>query len=330
MRKIQIYFDEEKHKYTDEEGNVYTSTTQLIGQVTPQYDAEFWAMYRALDQMNYKIRPDTMNRMIYVNKQAYSLPALYTGLFRTRKTPAEIRKEWKAVTQRSLDRGNRTHNYLEDCINQFYGKKTGEKTSGNIFELDEVAEDTFKHKFTSAHELANSPMKDSHPEVYKTLMDLLKAGYTIYAEKRVYSYDHKVSGTIDILAVRGKDFWIVDWKTNKDPLKFESGYYKKVWNADRSEKVKTNNWVKRYKTFLHPLHNLECSKGMGYALQLSIYAYICELWGLNCKGLLLYHLREDDERVYPPKLYKMNYIKEKVALLMDWKLNKQRIHESYK
>ena len=35
MRKIQIYFDEKKHKYTDEEGNVYTSTTQLIGQVTP-------------------------------------------------------------------------------------------------------------------------------------------------------------------------------------------------------------------------------------------------------------------------------------------------------
>lgn len=328
MKKVQIFFDEEQHKYTDEEGNAYTSVTQLINQVTPQYDAEFWAMYRALDQMSYKLQPDTLTRRIAVNGTFYTLKSLYTGLFKTLKTPKEIRAEWKAITQRSLDRGNKTHNYLEDCVNAFYGEKT--ENASNDFQMSDVNTLGFKFKISNVFNLENSPLRYSHPTVYDTLHKMIRQGYTIYAEKRVYSYEHKVSGTIDILAVRGKEFWIVDWKTNKDPLKFEPGYYKKKWNATRTEKVKTNQWIKTDERFLSPLHNLKRSKGMGYALQLSIYAYICELWGLKCKGLILYHLREDDDRIYPPKHYMMTYLKSKVELLMDWKLNRQRIHESFK
>lgn len=328
MQKVKIYFDEAEHKYTDDEGSVYTSTTQLIGKVTPVFDQEFWCMYRALDQVGYKLKPDTVNRTITVNGQVCTLPQLYAGLFETIKTPSQIVREWKEITQRSLDRGNNTHNYLEDCVNAFYKKTT--KDNGNNFQLSDINEKTFRFKIANVFELENSPMKYSHPKVYDLLRKLISSGYTIYAEKRIYSYEHKVSGTIDILAVRGKDFWIVDWKTNKDELKWKPGYYKKEWNKDRTEKVRTNKWVNTYDTFLFPLHNVPHSKGMGYALQLSLYAYVCELWGLNCKGLILYHLREDDERKYPPKHYMITYYKHYIKLLMDWKLNKQRIHESFK
>ena len=328
MKKVQIFFNEVEHKYTDDEGNIYTSVTQIIGEVTPKYDVEFWAMYRALDQVGYKLVPDLLNRKITVDGVVCGIPELYCGLYKTIKTPKEIRAEWQAVTKRSIDRGNKTHNYMEDCVNAFYNKTSS--TSGNDFQISDVDKTTFRYKIVDVFQLANSPLQFSHKAVYDTLVKIVNSGYTIFAEKRVYSYDHKISGTIDILAVKGKDFWILDWKTNKDVLKFESGYYKKAWDSNRGEKVKTDKWVKTNDMFLNPLQNLSCSKGMGYALQLSLYAYICELWGLNCKGLLLYHLREDDEMVYPPKHYMLNYLKHEVELLMDWRLHRQNIHNSFK
>lgn len=326
-KKVQIYFDEEKHKYTDNEGNAYTSVTQLLSRITPKYDSEFWCMYRALDQMNYKLIPDTLNRMISVNGKWHTLIELYAGIYRTYKTPKQITDDWKSITQRSLDRGNETHNYLEDCINAMYGETT-KNSSNNKFDFSN-SNNTWRIKIKNIEELDNSPLKQSHPTIYSRLKKFIEKGYVLYAEKRVYSYEHKVSGTIDVLAVKGKDFWIIDWKTNKDELKFESGYYKKKWNSTRTEKVKTTQWVKTNDTYMQPLHRVERSKGKNYVLQLSIYAYICELWGLCCRGLLLFHIRRTDEKDYKPKLYQLDYLKKDVSLLMDWQLEKQRVKNYY-
>jgi len=336
MKKVELYFEPVEHKYTDAEGNVYTSVTTLIGQITPEYPARFWAMYRALDQTGiYKLRPDPDSDKILVDGKWYTTDELYQGIIKTNKTPQQITKGWKSITQRSLDRGNKTHDYLENCINDFYGKDK----NCNTFEMSDVAQPTFKFKIEKEAQLDNSPLQSSHKTVYDTLKKMLKAGYVLYAEKRVYSYEHKVSGTIDVLAVRSytddkgkihRQFWIVDWKTNKDILKFKPGYYKKEWNADRTEKVKTDKWVDKDERYNYPLHTLQISKGMGYAIQLSIYAYICELWGLECQGLILFHLRETDEKVYPPRYYGIKYLKHEIELLMDWKLQKQLFHESFK
>jgi len=341
MRKVKLTFEPKEHKYSDDEGNVYTSVTTLIGQVTPDYPARFWAMYRALDQTGlYKLRPDLEANKIWVTGTWYTLDELYAGVVKTNKTPQQITREWKAITQRSLDRGNKTHDYLEKCINDFYGDD--EKATPNAFELSDIAQPTFRFRIKSVDQLENSPLKDSHAKVYEVLIKLLKAGYVLYAEKRIYSYDHKVSGTIDVLAVRTKivdgklkrEFWIVDWKTNKDPLKFKPGYYKKKWLTDdhgnRTDKVKTDEWVDTDERYHYPLHTLQVSKGMGYRIQLSLYAYICELWGMECQGLILFHLRETDEKVYPPKYYGLKYLKHEIELLMDWKLQKQSYHESFK
>ena len=336
MKKVQLHFEPNEHKYTDEEGNVYTSVTTLIGEVSPTYPAKFWAMYRALDQTGkYKLKPDPETDRILVDGAWYSLDDLYKGVIKTYKTPEQITSGWKAITQRSLDRGNKTHDYLEKCINNFYTRDG----SCNTFEMSDVAQPTFKFKIEKENQLDKSPLKDSHKTVYDTLKKMLDAGYVLYAEKRVYSYKHKVSGTIDVLAVRSRtdedgkihrEFWIIDWKTNKDILKFKPGYYKKEWNASRTKKVKTKKWVDKDDRYEYPLHGLQVSKGMGYALQLSIYAYICELWGLECQGLILFHLRQTDEKVYPPKYYGIKYLKHEIDILMNWKLEKQLYHKSFK
>ena len=336
MKKIKLFFDEPSHTYTDDEGNVYTSATQLIGKVEPKYDSEFWAIYRALDQYGHSCIPNTKKRTIKVRDYdglgefvEYPLDDLYNGVVKTNWTKERILAEWQTLADVACDWGNKRHNYLEDCVNDFY--KGAKPTSTKKYK-EYNNELGFKFKIVSVNQLKNSPLAKSHKSIFKLLCDAIKAGYTLYAEKRVYSYEHKVSGTIDIIAVKGKSFYIIDWKTNKDELTFESGYYKKEWiyeNGKRIKKVKTDKWVNTNATFLRPLNNVSHCKGNVYTLQLSLYAYICELWGLKFMGSYLCHIRhKEDERgkktELTPKIYKLKYFKEEIHELMQWQVNKDK------
>ena len=333
MKQVQIIFDPVAHKYTDNEGNKYTSVTQKLDKYKKKYDSEFWAMYRALDQMKYKLRPDTTKRIIWVDngkdkKGWYGLPELYAGIFQTVKTPVQIKAEWSEVTEQSLVRGNNKHNFLEDCVNEFYSK--GETINSSIAPTDYDFKDSL-FVIRSSSDIHFSPLALVEPEIHAVLVDLLNSGYTLYAEKRVYSYDHKISGTIDILAVNANgDFWIVDWKTNKDELQFEAGYYKKAWDKGRNAKVKTDEFIKTDDRLLYPLNHLYECKGSMYSLQLSLYAYICELWGLKCKGLLLCHIRpmvdkyneevlgiDGKVKFYPPDFYQIQYLKDDIHTIVN-------------
>lgn len=134
--------------------------------------------------------------------------------------------------------------------------------------------------------LASSPLALKYPKILFKLMEFIDAGYTVYVEKRVYWAEFLIAGTIDCLLVKNGKFWILDWKTNKDELKFKSGYYKKI------NGIKTNQWVDKKEYFFSPLDNLENCKGTIYTMQLSLYAYLLELWGLQCEGLIIYHIRD--------------------------------------
>ena len=71
MKKVKLFFDPVTHTYWDEDDgnkNYYTSATQLIGQYSPPYDSEFWAVYRALDQFGHKLVPNTDTRTIKVHR----------------------------------------------------------------------------------------------------------------------------------------------------------------------------------------------------------------------------------------------------------------------
>lgn len=332
MKKVKIYFDEPTHTYTDEEGSKYTSVTTYIDKFKEKYDSEFWAMYRALDQMNYKLRPDTRKRKIWVQPYPgrkgnwYGLPELYAGIFPTHKSGTQIKDEWKQVAESACARGNHKHNFLEDCINDFYESK------GTASDIHQVANDQgYILRIQNVAELEGSPMADLEPEIYSMLKRVVADGYTLFAEKRVYSYEHKISGTIDVLAVNADgEFWIIDWKTNKDPLLFEAGYYKKVWDKGRTAKIKTDEFVRKNDRMLPPLNHLPACKGTTYTLQLSLYAYICELWGLKCKGLLLTHIRPmldvydkeiPDEygnvQFYKPEFYQLHYLRDEVASILN-------------
>lgn len=316
MKKVNLYFDAATHTYTDEENNIYTSTTTLIGQFAPKFNKKYWSMYRALEESRYRVRPDNKLDKILVYSEnelfdkwkPYDLDDLYNGVLPTDRSTETIKAEWQQLTDVSLDWGNEKHNYLEDCIDAFY-EGTEKAKSGTVADYDPRTA-SFRLKIVKQDELDNSPLSKTHPAVYKMLLRLIKAGFTLYAEKRVYSYEHRVSGTIDVLAVRGKEFYIIDWKTNKGEIEFEPGYYKKVWNKDRTLKIKTKEFVYKDERFKHPISSIKYCKGNGYALQLSIYAYLCELWGFKCLGLVLCHIRHKET-------VKVNYKKTKYGKSRD-------------
>jgi hypothetical protein len=331
-----ITFDPVPHTYTDETGKQYTSVTTLIHKHVNPFPTKFWAMYRVIDQARvYRPRPFPEQREIEIlfqgARKRIPLEYFYKGIIPLNLSPETIRKGWEEDTQESLDWGNYRHDYLENCVNNFYKGKEKAK----IDYIANYKNKGFKIRVRTIEELENSPLKASHPSIYKGLVDLINLGWTLYAEKRIYHSFYSIAGTIDILGVKGKSAVIVDWKTNKRELLFESGYYKKEWNEQRTKKIRTNQWIKTNQKMKFPLHNLPDINGYHYTLQLSLYAYLLECWGFTVKGLYLYHLRpvmnekeeiqyegeEDGLKIrleHPPKRWPIKYLKEDIQMLLDY------------
>lgn len=323
-KQVKLFFDPVEHKYTDDENNVYTSVTTLIGKYEPPYPSQYWAVYRALDQTGFRLVPSPETQTIkVVGKNGITLNTNAQALFKfiqegkivTKKTPLEIQTEWEKEAEEACLIGTEKHDYLEECINKFYAETKTEVNKTD--DTNSTASKGFKFKIKTIKELDDSPLKLTDPEIYNLLVRYLKNGFTLYAEKRVYSYFYKVSGTIDVLAIKGKEFVIIDWKTNKHELKFNSGYYKKTWNADRTEKVKTKTWVSTSAKMLKPIHHLPHCKGTVYSLQLSIYAHLVERWGYTCTGLVLCHLLKVRNPRKKNKFYSISYHKKEAISMLD-------------
>lgn len=273
--KRKISFNEDLHRYTDEDNNEYTSVTSLIKRYEKPFDENYWAKKKADE----------------------------AGL------PTEVVKQnWKDIREYSANKGTIEHKLLEDSINK--------SNNNQDFKFDSTTyreRSPFKDRIgfieinsTNLEVLANSPLGRKYPEIYKFLEGFILQGWTLMAEKRVYWYDFLIAGTIDCLLLKGKEFMIVDWKTNKDKLKFESGYYKKIGG------VKSDQWVSTNDFFKPPISALSFCKGNIYTLQLSLYSYILELWGFKCVNLFLFHIKSETE-IY---LHKIIYARWAAQLIL--------------
>jgi hypothetical protein len=269
MVKRTISFNEEFHRYTDEDNNIYTSVTTCIKDYEIPFDEKYW--------LNYK-------------SNQLGLPKNF------------IKNQWDSIRDESCKLGTKEHKLLEDSvnsstnsINSTYGKRK-----------ENLLEGLKKITIVDIVVLRNSPLGKKYPTILEFLINKLNEGFSIYVEKRVYIYEYLVAGTIDCLLIKGKEFIIADWKTNKDELKFKSGYYKKI------NGIKSNQWVDKNEFFKAPLNTLPFCKGNVYSLQLSLYAYILELWGYKCIDLQLFHILRDNS----VKVYKINYLKQHCQLLL--------------
>lgn len=253
-----LFFDEGPHKYTDSNGNEYVSTTTIIGQYAPKFDSKFWARKKAKEQ----------------------------GV-----SEKEILRQWEQIKDEACQRGTATHNGLEDAIRDVSKFKEAiryleQVDTGRCITVADIP--SFKAKPLDIERFKEAT-NYKYDEIYRVFQFYTDRGYTIYSEIGVFDPILLISGTIDILCIRDTDFVILDWKTNRDGLKFESGYYKKDKTTIPNQL--TNEWVRKHDKMLPPLNHLDECNGNHYTMQLSIYARLVErILEIPCVTLGLCHI----------------------------------------
>lgn len=262
---VRLFFNEAEHKYTDSLGNSYKSTTQLLHDYVPKFNKEYWLHKKAKE----------------------------SGI-----SVKELENKWKEITDYACNAGNKVHNNLEDAVRnssqfqqavKYYDTKDGEMIT--VADLNNIQA---KYKLLNIKdfiELTNN----KYPDVYSVYEKYTNAGYKIYAEIGFFLIDYLISGTIDVLLVRDDGNYVVgDYKSNRDGLKFEAGFYKK--DKKQNPIQLTNIWVSKKETLLPPLTHMDNCNGSIYNLQISLYAKAVEIiTGMTLKGLWLLHIDCDYE-----------------------------------
>jgi hypothetical protein len=260
-----LYFDEDLHRYTDDLKSVYLSTTTLLGMYKDKFDTK---------------------------GEAKRLARLGTGIYKG-KSAKVIEELWATNTGQACRKGSTIHNELEngvketsmfkDAVHKFRCYDANDKN--RLFTIDDVI------GYDNLRPLDVNKFYESvgfkYPDIQRTIEFYVEAGFSLYAEIGVYDESRLISGMIDLWAVKGDTFVIIDWKTNKDDIKFDSGYYKRD-NLGQT----TNEYVAAKRYLNYPLDNLLACKGYEYAMQLSVYARMVEQRGLTCGGLIIFHIRD--------------------------------------
>lgn len=315
-KQEEILFDEPQHKYYDREDRsiVYTSVTTFLGEFEKKFDNEFWGMYTALKDKGYKVKPQPETNSILIDGKLNKVKSLLKDdLYK--HWYAETIAKWKGINAEACLRGNNTHNYLEDTINQSKGMSTGSADNHLIVPTTGVKLKSIE----TIHDLDNTTLKETYPYIYNRLKGYIERDCVIFAEKRIRLDLARIAGMIDVPIIKrgGNKFCIVDWKTNKEEFKTKAGYYKKIKVGNGW--VKSDQFIETNDTLLAPINHLPDCKLYKYALQLSLYAYIMECWGYELveNGLEIIHIRPTAE----PKLIKIPYLKDEIEKLMLHRLN---------
>lgn len=264
MEEVRLFFDEERHRYTDNLGTDYTSTTQVIEKYYPKFN-----------------RKKTADRCAAAGRRGNPK---YAG-----KTAKQLLAEWEVMTKVAQDKGNVKHSYLEVSIKQANNYvRVGDHSfiQGHIYTIQDILK---PHDFgdLDLEFFTMIGIRDKYPKIYNVLKILVDNGYKLYAEIGVFNLSYWVSGLIDLFALKGHEFIIVDWKTNKAPITYDAGYYEK--DADGNM---TGKFIKQMEFMHPPISNLNNSSGNRYALQLSTYAHLAEEFGLTNVGIILCHIRD--------------------------------------
>jgi hypothetical protein len=284
----KIYFNEAEHKYTDNLGNVYVSVTTLISKYHTKFDTKTVAHRCALAGQRGNPK--------------------YAG-----KTAKQLEEEWKLTTEEACNKGNRKHNYLEETIKKSNGYNREADTlyiNDNLYCVPDIIVNP-KFGGVDLDYFVSTGIKDRYPVIYSILEDLISKGYRAYSEIGIYNTDYLISGLIDLLLIKDNYFFIIDWKTNKAPIKYESGYFEKDVIGNM-----TDNFVYKNTYFNSPLGHLQDSTGNKYALQLSMYAYLTEQCGLVNKGNILCHIRDINEKEVVKPLV-MPYMKREIYSMLN-------------
>ena len=149
MEKRKIYFNESIHKYTDDMGNPYISTTTLISNYYEKFKAEEIAT--ACERIG-----KNPNHPKYLK---------YKG-----KSKKQLLYEWEQTKNIACEKGTNKHNYLETAIRSSTGYKLidGQFINDRIYTLDDVIGDR-KIGLLNIEYFESIGLKEKYPIIFNVI-----------------------------------------------------------------------------------------------------------------------------------------------------------------
>lgn len=288
-----IFFNEKAHTYTDNCGNKYTSMTTCIDVYVDKFNVD--TVSKACEKIG--------------KNPKHPKYLKYRG-----KTANEIKLEWKLTSEEALDNGTCKHDFLEHTVKNANGYKLIENQYINdkIYTIRDIISNNSFGTINLDY-FIDSGIITRYPTIFTTIKTAVDNGWKIYSEIGVYSSHYLISGLIDLLLVKDNQFIIIDWKTNRADIKFDSGYFEK----DSNGKL-TTQFIETNKTLKYPLNMLPASVGHKYGLQLSGYTFMIEQFGFKNVGNILFQIRESEEgSIEKVDMIQMPNLTKEVELMFD-------------
>jgi len=285
-----IWFNDEKHIYTNKDNERYTSVTKFIESFKPKFDSSFWLRYKAVERLLISVKEhetwkklklkylQTEDKNLFLNietlhQEVGSLWQLLEKL-KLEKLQLIIKKEWDEKSKTSLAKGSSFHDQQED----FYRKKYSYPSDFSGYDL-------------------------RYPN--------LTADYKVeYPELRLYNHEYKLAGSADLITTyKNGNIDICDYKTSKT-LDFQS--YQ-------------NPYTKHKQMMKDPISDLDDCNFTHYSLQLSIYAWMMEQLGYKISNLTIEHIIYTNMTKKPlRKVHTVTYMKKAVELMLNYHQNESK------
>lgn len=201
-----ISFEEKTHTYTNTKTNEkYISVTTLIDQYVPEYDSDYWSLYKAIKD-------------VLSNYNQFSIYKISSG-------------GWKKVV------ANWKRNPLLKYKNEVEDKQANYLLQWTIKRDLACEVGTAEHKKredeVNAKDYCRYENEDYETPALHSQKDILQmqdfTSNRIYTELLVYNDKYKVAGQVDWVRKKGKRVWIKDYKTGEEITK----------EAFMNEKMKT-------------------------------------------------------------------------------------------
>lgn len=153
--------------------------------------------------------------------------------------------------------------------------KTARDFGTRVHELAEL----YLNKFPIDYDKLEPKEQKYLRQVSKCMANRFSPDFVVIdTECLVYSEEYKIAGQIDLMLLDSNgNVALCDWKTSKVIDIIGKGS----------------------KPCLNPISHLRDTNYTKYALQLSLYSYLLEQWGLRKGHLFLIHLTEDGYKTYP-------------------------------
>jgi hypothetical protein len=290
-----MFFSEKDHKYYKKnKGDFdFLSASGVVEIVKPKYDIKYWSLYKAYEfQLYYEHVDNTITLEDTLNKENKKLREklkenfkAYKAKYRSgdyaifkhlrmyadekvvKKIQRLILAYWETDKLISLDKGSEYHKFEEDYA-EFKGKLVNPYSGSTL-------------PVINCNEQLNSDIK-------KRSVDIVNLPNGIYNEL-IVNFD-KYIGQIDRLYLEYRNFWIKDFKTNKE-IKFEN----------------------RFGKMKYPVSHLDDCNWNHYCIQLGLYIWILTQLGYNFQKAILQHcVYNEKTNTWTKKDYEVPYLKREI------------------